>query len=131
MLFSRKELRFETHCPSSSWPILRLSQRSRKASNSFLHGEFVPCWFNRKTTHASREHPMKSIFRPLLNLLAGSSDSTLRQQIQFLQVQDEILRSKLGSHVNVTPDERQRLVRFGEPLGSGVNVLLSIVTPRT
>ena len=71
---------------------------------------------------------MATVFRRLLDLLAGADDSQLAAQ---MQLQNEILRSKLPKYISVTAQERERLVRFGKLLGSAVSALLSIVTPRT
>jgi putative transposase len=41
------------------------------------------------------------------------------------------LRSKLPKRVTVTPREKQRLIKFGRPLGSAIKHLIIIVSPRT
>jgi putative transposase len=48
-----------------------------------------------------------------------------------LKAENRILRSKLPGRITVTPRERQRLLRYGRPLGSAVKELITIVTPRT
>ena len=51
--------------------------------------------------------------------------------IQFLKAENAILRRRLPRTIRVTPAERMRLVRLGQPLGSAIRDLISIVSPRT
>ena len=74
---------------------------------------------------------MNSVYRSLCLLLARAVDDELRRMVQFLKVENEILRSKLPKRVVVTPAERSRLVRFGRAVGLAVRQLVSIVSPRT
>jgi len=69
--------------------------------------------------------------KSLLNLLTNSGGDKLRQQVQFLKAQNDILRAKLPKRIKVTSMERQRLLRFGKPLGTAVRDLISIVSART
>ena len=73
----------------------------------------------------------KALIHPFLVLLAHVVHSQLVQEIQYLKVENQILRSKLGKRVRLTPDERNRLLRFGEPLGTRLKDLISIVTYQT
>src|SRR5262245_25457144 len=68
---------------------------------------------------------------PLLLVLARASDRELARQVEYLKIENEILRRKLPRKIAVTPRERQRLLRFGKKLGSAINQLVSIVCPRT
>lgn len=74
---------------------------------------------------------MANMFRRLLDVLAGSTDRELRLQVQYLKLENEILRSKITGRVLVTPQEKARLIRFAKPLGSTIKALASIVTPGT
>ncbi|MCC6426196.1 MAG: hypothetical protein IT435_05190 [Phycisphaerales bacterium] len=74
---------------------------------------------------------MPNLFRRLLDVLAGSTQADLRRQIQYLKVENEVLRAKIHGTVQVTPGERSRLVRLAKPLGSAIKTLVSIVTPQT
>jgi putative transposase len=65
----------------------------------------------------------------LFRVLAGSGQSDLRQQNQYLRAENQILRSKIAGPVRVTPAERARLVRLGKPLGPAVQSLVTIVGP--
>lgn len=70
-------------------------------------------------------------FHPLLTLLASVTRSHLAKQIQYLKAENEILRSKLPKRITVTPKERQKLLRYGKPLGTALKQLITIVSPRT
>ena len=79
---------------------------------------------------------MKTIFHPLLVLLANLTDQTLARQLkdvvrqlQFVKAENEVLRAHLPERVVVTSQERRRLVRLGKPLGSAIRDLVTIVTP--
>ena len=70
---------------------------------------------------------MQHLFFCLLGLI----DAHLVRQIQFLKVENGILRSRLGQEVHTRPNERRRLLQFGLPLGKAVKNLISIVSYRT
>jgi putative transposase len=74
---------------------------------------------------------MRASVNALLLLLAQATDKALARDVQFLKVENQILRSKLPRVVKVTPQERRRLVKFGRPLGSALKQLISIASPRT
>ena len=60
-----------------------------------------------------------------------ATHSELAAQVQYLKIENEILRSKLPKRVTVTPAERTRLVKFGKKVGGAIRELITIVTPRT
>ena len=64
----------------------------------------------------------------LFLLLAGLVNSELVRQLQFLKVENETLRARVGKQIHTTPEERRRLLKFGLPLGDSVKHLISIVT---
>jgi putative transposase len=74
---------------------------------------------------------MRNIYTKLLLLIAGATQKELARQVQYLKVENQILRSKLPARVVVTPQERGRLVRFGARLGKALGELVSIVHPDT
>ncbi len=74
---------------------------------------------------------MRNPFRFLLQLLALSTNEELEQQNQFLKAENAILRGKLPRQVRVTPEEKQRLLRLGKPLGDAIKGLISVVSFRT
>jgi putative transposase len=74
---------------------------------------------------------VKAVLNSLLMLIASATDRALARHVQYLKAENEILRSKLPKVVQVTPKERNRLVRLGRRIGSAINQLISIVSPRT
>ncbi len=72
-------------------------------------------------------NPVLHLFR----VLTGSCQSELRQQVQFLKAENEILQSKIPGPIRVTTAERARLIRLGNPLGPAIRSLISIVRPET
>src|SRR5689334_18081069 len=72
-----------------------------------------------------------NIFRSLFYVIANATHSQLAQQIKYLKVENEILRSKLPQRITVTRPERQRLLKFGAKLGKAIESLVSIVKPKT
>jgi putative transposase len=77
------------------------------------------------------EITMQNIYRSLLLVLAGATQEELARQVRYLTVENQLLRSRLPRRINVTPQERNRLVRFGSKLGSALNKVVSIVHPDT
>jgi putative transposase len=57
--------------------------------------------------------------------------SKLVRQIEYLKVENQILRSKAGKRISLTHDERQRLIKFGLALGADIKRLISIVNYST
>jgi len=74
---------------------------------------------------------MPRFFKPLFLLLARLSDRQLANVVQYLKTENEILRARLPERLVVTPKERQRLMKFGRPLGSKIKEFISIVSPST
>jgi putative transposase len=74
---------------------------------------------------------MTRFLQPLWLLLAGSSDTKLRQMVEYLREENKILRSKLPKQVPVTARERARLVKCGAKLKGAIRELVSIVSYRT
>ncbi len=71
------------------------------------------------------------LLQALFQLLGKAVQSDLVRQIEYLRVENQILRSKLGQRVQVSPSERRRLVRFGRVLGTDLKRCLSIVSYQT
>ena len=74
---------------------------------------------------------MTNIFQSLFLFIAQASKNQLARQIKYLKVENEILRSKLPARVPLTPQDRNRLLKFAQKLGSAIKHLVSIVTPGT
>jgi putative transposase len=76
---------------------------------------------------------MVALFHQLLHVLASATRShqDLVRQIQYLKVENEVLRGKLPGRVTVTLAERLRLVRYARKVGSALRSLVTIVSPET
>jgi putative transposase len=73
---------------------------------------------------------MIALFQRLL-VLAEFGQDELVKQIEYLKLENEILRSRLPKHIRTTPAERARLIECGKRLGDAIKELITIVTPRT
>ena len=65
-------------------------------------------------------------FQSLWLVIAGETQKELAQQVKYLKVENEILRSKLPRRITVTPNERKRLVRFARKLGEAIHRLTAM-----
>ncbi len=74
---------------------------------------------------------MTKLFHPLLALIASASDSHLRRQVRYLKEENQILRARIPGQVHTRREERDRILKFGLPLGAAIEELISIVTPGT
>lgn len=74
---------------------------------------------------------MTTIWKGFLLLLAKATDCELAKMVEFLKAENQILRSKLPKRVDVTPAEKQKLIKLGKPLGTKIRELISIVCMRT
>jgi putative transposase len=74
---------------------------------------------------------MKDLWQSFFLLLAGATDRQLARQVQYLKAENRILRDRLPARISVTPSERQRLLKYGKPLGQAIRQLITIVSPRT
>ena len=71
------------------------------------------------------------LFQEFLAMLGKMVHSKLVRQIEYLKVENQILRSKAGKRISLTHDERQRLLKFGLALGADIKRLISIVNYST
>ncbi len=71
------------------------------------------------------------VFQEFLALLGKMVHSDLVRQMEYLKVENQILRSKLGRRINVTPSERRRIVKYGLPLRGNIRKVISIVSYST
>jgi putative transposase len=74
---------------------------------------------------------VKTLFPSFFLMLANATDRELARQIQYLKIENRILRDKLPKRLTLTAAERQRLLKYGKPLGQAIRTLLTIVSPRT
>ena len=77
------------------------------------------------------EFAQKNIFSELLSLLGRMTQENLTCQIEYLRVENEILRKRVGRSIRPTPIERRRLVKFGVPLGKDLKNIITVVTYET
>ena len=68
-----------------------------------------------------------SLFQEFLVLLGRMTQDQLIRQIEFMKVENEILRSKLPRRITTTPAEKRRLIKYGLPLGGQIKQVISIV----
>jgi putative transposase len=60
---------------------------------------------------------VRQAYTALMLLLAKATDRELARMVSYLKEENRILRARLPERINVTPKERQRLLRFGRKLG--------------
>lgn len=74
---------------------------------------------------------MAAIVHPLLTLLASLTRQELARQVTYLKAENQILRSKLPKRIELSNQERRRLVKHGKSLGARIKELISIVSYST
>jgi putative transposase len=74
---------------------------------------------------------MRNTYRSLLLILVAATQKELARQVRYLTIENQMLRSRLPHRLTVTPQEQNRLVRFGSKLGRALDHLVSIVHPDT
>ncbi|MFL5327509.1 MAG: integrase core domain-containing protein [Gemmataceae bacterium] len=74
---------------------------------------------------------MTKLVQAFFLLLASATDRQLAQMVEYLKQENRILRARLPKRLVVTPSEQRRLVKLARPLGSIINQLIGIVSPRT
>jgi len=89
--------------------------------------------FNQGATNMSRywEFVQKNVFSELLSFLGRMTQENLTHQIEYLKVENEILRKRVGRSIRPTPIERRKLLKFGTPLGKDLRDIITIVTYET
>jgi len=60
-----------------------------------------------------------SLFQEFLGLLGELAQPRLMREIQYLRVENEILRSKCPKRITATADEKYRLIRLPDPVPRG------------
>jgi putative transposase len=74
---------------------------------------------------------VRQAYTAFMLLLAKATDRELARMVSYLKEENRILRARLPERINVTPKERQRLLRFGRNLGTAVYQVVTIVSPST
>lgn len=68
-----------------------------------------------------------SLFQEFLELLGNMTHGNLIRQIEYIKVENKILRSKLPQWVSTTTAEKRRLIKYGLPLRGQIKNTISIV----
>jgi hypothetical protein len=68
---------------------------------------------------------MAKLLPPLFFLLAHATDKSLAKYLEYLKIENRILRNKLPRRITITPSERAKLVKHGKPLGKAIKDLIS------
>ena len=71
---------------------------------------------------------MKRMFQSLLAVLSAATDRQLAKYVQFLQEENRTLRGRLPKRLVLSARERQRLLKYGQPLGLAVRDLITVVS---
>jgi putative transposase len=74
---------------------------------------------------------MAAIIHPLLTLLASLTRQEPARQVTYLKAENQILRSTLPKRIELSNQERRRLVKHGKSLGARIKDLISIVSYST
>ncbi len=59
---------------------------------------------------------LHKLYTSFLVLLAAATDRGMAKMLQYLKEENRTLRGKLPKRIELTPRERQRLVKLGKPL---------------
>jgi len=68
-----------------------------------------------------------TLFQEFLGLLGRMTHSNLLRQIEYMKVENEILRSKLPKRITTTPSQKRRLIKYGLPLRGQIKHVITIV----
>ncbi len=75
--------------------------------------------------------PENKVFQYFLTMIGCMVHAQLIRQIEYLKVENSILRSKLGRQVRTTQQEKLKLIRYGLKIGGEIKKLISIVNYST
>ncbi len=71
---------------------------------------------------------MGRLFQPLLFLLARSNNDDLQKQVEFLKLENELLRKRVPKQrIFLKASERARMLKLGKELGPAIRPLITIV----
>ncbi|WP_339749979.1 integrase core domain-containing protein [uncultured Rubinisphaera sp.] len=71
------------------------------------------------------------IFHPLLAMIASSTNNELANYVEYLKIENKILRARIPGQIHTKPEERERLLKYGKVIGRAIEELITIVSPAT
>ena len=74
---------------------------------------------------------MTKIYHPLLAMIASATNNELAKYVEYVKAENKILRARIPGQIHTKPEERERLLKLGKPLGKAIESLITIVTPGT
>jgi hypothetical protein len=74
---------------------------------------------------------VRTLYTAMMVLLAKATDRELARMVSYLKEENKVLRGRLPQRLEVTPKERERLLRFGRHLGKAIHKVVTIVSPST
>lgn len=77
------------------------------------------------------EFTQRNMFSEFLAMLGRMTQENLVHQIEYLKIENKILRKRVGRSIRPTPAERRLLVKFGALLGKDIKKIISIVKYET
>src|SRR5690349_18790641 len=85
-----------------------------------------PRFVSRLTDRDASE--MQWLFKPLLLLVAKSTESELAKQVEYLKAENAILGKRIDKRLYLDPEVKRLLVKLGLAVGRGVTALLTVVS---
>ena len=68
-------------------------------------------------THETEDYTvMNWLMHPLLALIANATESEMAKYVEYLKVENQILRDRLPKKIDTTEAERDKLLKVGKPL---------------
>jgi putative transposase len=74
---------------------------------------------------------MLPLYHRLVAIFATATRQQLARTIQYYRNEARTYRELCPKHYRLTPKQRQRILKYGRPLGAGIKDVVTIVTPRT
>jgi hypothetical protein len=76
-------------------------------------------------------YDVRNLYTSLLILLTQATDRKLARKVRYVVEENRILQARLPERINVTRNERNRLLRFDRELGSAIRQVVHIDSPTT
>lgn len=75
--------------------------------------------------------PNNKLYVAFLMRLAQFTECEMAKVVQFQKEENQFYRGQLPARLRLTPQQRQRLLKYGKPLGKKLDEVITIVSPRT